>query len=37
VVNLSENEEEEMRLRSAFAQNYHLYMPPLNGSYWHWM
>ena len=35
VVNLSGNEEEEMRLRSAFAQNYHLYMPPLNGSYWH--
>jgi hypothetical protein len=29
VVNLSENEEEEMRLRSAFAQNYHLYMQPL--------
>ncbi len=37
VVNLSDNEAEEVRLRSAFAQNYHLYMPPLNGSYWHWM
>ncbi len=37
VVNLGSDEEEEVRLRSAFAQNYHLYMPPLNGSYWHWM
>jgi len=37
VVNLSEDEAEEMRLRSAFAQNYHLYIPPLNGFYWHWM
>jgi glucose/arabinose dehydrogenase len=38
VVNLSDDEAEEMRLRSAFAQNYHLYMPPLNnGSFWNWM
>ena len=37
VVNLSEDEAEEMRLRSAFAQNYHLYIPPLNGFYWHWL
>ena len=27
----------EFRHRSAYAQNYHLYMPPLNGYYWHWL
>jgi hypothetical protein len=27
----------EMRQRSAYTQNYHLYMPPLNGEYWHWL
>lgn len=36
VVGYSENEERELRYRSAFTQNYHLYMPPLNGYYWHW-
>jgi hypothetical protein len=38
VVNFSkEDMEVEMRQRSAFTQNYHLYMPPLNGYYWHWL
>lgn len=39
VVNHTEdrNEEVEMRKRSAYTQNYHLYMPPLNGDYWHWL
>jgi hypothetical protein len=32
-----ENPEVEMRYRSAFTQNYHLYIPPLNGTYWHWL
>ena len=27
----------EIRHRSAHTQNYHLYMPPLNGYYWHWL
>lgn len=27
----------ELRHRSAYTQNYHLYMPPLNGHYWHWL
>ena len=31
VVGFSENDERELRYRSAFTQNYHLYMPPLNG------
>ena len=26
----------ELRHRSAYTQNYHLYIPPLNGHYWHW-
>ncbi len=38
VVNFDrENHEVEMRHRSAYVQNYHLYMPPLNGTYWHWL
>lgn len=38
VVNFSKDDMEvEMRRRSAFTQNYHLYMPPLNGYYWHWL
>ena len=32
-----ENPEVEMRYRSAYVQNYHLYIPPLNGQYWHWL
>ncbi|MEE2659673.1 MAG: hypothetical protein VX733_14290 [Candidatus Latescibacterota bacterium] len=31
------NEAVEMRKRSAYTQNYHFYMPPLNGDYWHWL
>lgn len=27
----------ELRHRSAYTQNYHFYMPPLNGHYWHWL
>lgn len=27
----------ELRHRSAYTQNYHLYIPPLNGQYWHWL
>ena len=27
----------ELRHRSAYTQNYHLYIPPLNGYYWHWL
>ena len=37
VINLGTDEDTEMRLRSAYTQNYHLYMPPLNGHYWHWL
>lgn len=37
VVGHSEEAAEEMRHRSAYTQNYHLYMPPLNGEYWHWL
>jgi hypothetical protein len=37
VVGHSEDPSVEMRHRSAYAQNYHLYMPPLNGEYWHWL
>ena len=38
VVNFNrEDDRVEMRHRSAYTQNYHLYMPPLNGSYWHWL
>ena len=33
----SENPQREMRYRSAFTQNYHLYIPPLNGYYWWWL
>ena len=27
----------ELRHRSAHTQNYHLYTPPLNNHYWHWL
>ena len=27
----------ELRHRSAYTQNYHLYTPPVNGHYWHWL
>lgn len=37
VVGYSKDDAEEMRRRSAYTQNYHLYMPPLNGEYWHWL
>ena len=37
VINFSEEPEAEFRYRSAYTQNYHLYMPPLNGHYWHWL
>ena len=37
VINFSEEPEAEFRYRSAYTQNYHLYMPPLNGYYWHWL
>jgi hypothetical protein len=38
VVNFSKEDMAlEMRQRSAFTQNYHLYLPPLNGYYWHWL
>ncbi len=38
VVNFSKDDMEvEMRHRSAYVQNYHLYIPPLNGYYWHWL
>ena len=37
VVGHSEDEAVEMRKRSAYTQNYHLYMPPINGEYWHWL
>ena len=32
-----ENPQVEMRHRSAYTQNYHLYIPPINGYYWHWL
>jgi hypothetical protein len=32
-----ENPPNELRHRSAYVQNYHFYMPPLNGYYWHWL
>jgi hypothetical protein len=37
VINFSEEPEAEFRYRSAYTQNYHLYIPPLNGHYWHWL
>tara|TARA_B100000579_G_scaffold233591_1_gene191487 strand:+ start:323 stop:1243 length:921 start_codon:yes stop_codon:yes gene_type:complete len=37
VINFSEEPDAEFRYRSAYTQNYHLYMPPLNGHYWHWL
>jgi hypothetical protein len=27
----------ELRHSSAYTQNYHFFMPPLNGHYWHWL
>ena len=33
----SEDPEREMRYRSAFTQNYHLFVPPINGHYWWWL
>ena len=33
VINFSEVPEAEFRYRSAYTQNYHLYMPPLNAHY----
>ena len=32
-----DNPSNELRHRSAYVQNYHFYMPPLNGHYWHWL
>ncbi len=37
VINFSEEPAAEFRYRSAYTQYYHLYMPPLNGHYWHWL
>ena len=37
VVGYSQDNDRELRFRSAFTQNYHLYMPPLNRTYWHWL
>ena len=37
VINFSEETDAELRFRSAYTQNYHLYIPPLNGHYWHWL
>jgi len=37
VTPLEEDDPEDRRLRSAYTQNYHLYIPPVNGSYWLWM
>ncbi|MFC1763463.1 hypothetical protein ACFL6U_15470 [Planctomycetota bacterium] len=37
VMPLDKDEAEERRFRSAYTQNYHLYIPPVNGSMWLWM
>ena len=38
VINFDQNNPAvEMRHRSAYTQNYHLYIPPVNGYYWHWL
>jgi len=37
VINFSEEPDAELRYRSAYTQNYHLYIPPLNEHYWHWL
>ena len=37
VVGYSSDEEEERLNRSTYTQNYHLFIPPLDGYLWHWL
>ena len=37
VIGFDDSDEVEMRHRSAYTQNYHLYIPPVNGYYWQWL